>query len=170
MSTGPGWRTELHGVIAFMDDYRSADTDLVRANPSPTTLESETLKLLVWVVNVEIPCGTNRGIPTPSVFYSKSGAGNIASGQSVHEMAGGPGTNPGPSNSRIQESPAPMVHSPASPGKTGIGAAYRGNRFQLRPQDQQGGLKGPSAGWVIATGEGPQSAHPPGRNRSNRTL
>ena len=41
------WRTELDGVIAFMDDYRSADPEVVRTNPSLTTLESETLKLLV---------------------------------------------------------------------------------------------------------------------------
>lgn len=59
--------------------------------------------------------------------YSKSGAGNIASGQSVHGMAGGPGTNPGPSSNLIQAALAPMVHPPANPGKAGNRTVYRGN-------------------------------------------
>ena len=53
------WRTELDGVITFMDDYRRADPEHVQANPSLTTLESETQKLLIWVDSVETRCGVN---------------------------------------------------------------------------------------------------------------
>ena len=53
------WHTELNGVITFTDGYGRADPEHVRANPSLTTLESETQKLLIWVDSVEIRWGVN---------------------------------------------------------------------------------------------------------------